>query len=83
MKININIERLILDGVSIPHPQRPMLQAAVETDLARLIEAGGLSSSLMSDGAMPGLEGGEVQLPSDSNPAQLGQRIARAVYAGL
>ncbi|QQS49041.1 MAG: hypothetical protein IPM66_10645 [Acidobacteriota bacterium] len=83
MKINISIERLILDGISIPHHQRPSLQLAVETGLARLIKAGGLSSSLMSGGAKPGLGAGEMQLPGDGDPAQLGQRLARAVYAGI
>lgn len=83
MKISISIERLILDGISIPHHQRPSLQLAVETGLARLIEVGGLSSSLMSGGAKPGLEAGEMQLPGDGDFTQLGQRLARAVYAGI
>ncbi|MGH9836396.1 MAG: hypothetical protein ACREBD_03860 [Blastocatellia bacterium] len=83
MKINISIERLILDGISIPHHQRPLLQSAVETELARLIEAGGISSNLMSGGATPGLEAGNMRLPGDGNPVQLGQRIAQAVYAGI
>ncbi|MGH9836712.1 MAG: hypothetical protein ACREBD_08815 [Blastocatellia bacterium] len=83
MKININIERLFLDGISIPHHQRPSLQSAVETELARLIEAGGLLPSLMSGGATPVLEAGDARLPSNGDPTQLGQRIARAVYAGI
>ncbi len=83
MKISISIERLILDGISIPHHQRPSLQLAVETGLARLIEAGGLSPSLMGGGAKPGLEAGEVQLTGDGDPALLGQRLAHAVYVGI
>ena len=83
MKINISIERLILDGISIPHHQRPSLQSAVEAELARLIEVGGLSPSLMSGGATPGLEAGEMRLPSDGNPARLGRQIALSVYAGI
>jgi hypothetical protein len=83
MKINISIERLILDGISIPHHQRPSLQAAVEMELARLIEAGGLSPSLMGGGVMPGLEAGDMRLSNDSNPERLGRQIARSVYAGI
>jgi hypothetical protein len=83
MKININIERLILDGISIPHHQRPLLQSAVEAELARLIVAGGLSPGLMSGGATPGLEAGGMRLPSDGDPARLGQQIARAIYTGI
>lgn len=83
MKINISIERLILDGISIPHHQRPSLQSAVEMELARLIAVGGLSPSLMSGGATAGLEAGDMRLPGDSNPARLGRQIARSVYAGI
>jgi hypothetical protein len=83
MKINISIERLILDGISIPHQQRPSLQSAVEMELARLIEVGGLSTGLMSGGAMPGLEAGDMRLPSDGDPARLGRQIAQAVYLGV
>ncbi len=83
MKINISIERLILDGISIPHHQRPSLQSAVEMELSRLIEAGGLSPGLMSGGAMAGLEAGDLRLPGDGDPARLGRQIARSVFAGI
>ena len=83
MDIKVHIERLILDGVSVPHHQRPVLQATVEGELSRLLGEGGLAAALQSGGALPSVKGHSIQLASDSNPTQLGQQIAQAVYGGL
>ena len=83
MNININIDRLILEGLPISHSQRPLVQAAVEAELARLLTADGLAPSLMAGGAMPHIPAGSIQLTSDGNPHALGQQIAQAVYRGI
>ncbi len=83
MNINVNIERLVLEGVSVPPSQRPLLQAAVEAELGRLLTAEGLSAGLRSGGVVPRVLGGTIQLSPESNPTQLGQQIAQAVYGGI
>ncbi len=83
MNINIEIERLILDGVSISPSQRPLVKAAVESELGRLLAEGGLASDLGSGAAAPRVSGGTIQLTSESNPSQLGQQIAQVVYGGI
>jgi len=83
MKISIHIERLVLDGVEIEHRDRPLLQSAVETELARLITRGGLSPDLMSGGATPRVNAGDLQMTGDNNPARLGRQIAQSVYGGI
>jgi len=83
MNINIHIERMILDGLPISHIQRPLLQAAVEAELARLLAADGLAPNLQADRALPYVPGGSMQLESDGNPKILGQQIAQAVYGGI
>ena len=83
MNINVNIERLVLEGVSVPPSQRPLLQAAVEAELVRLLTAEGLGAGLRSGGVVPRVPGGTIQLSSESNPTQLGQQIAQAVYGGI
>jgi hypothetical protein len=82
MKIQVNIERLILDGIDIPAGQRPRLQAAVETELARLLSTRGLNSALTSGGNLSSLRVQPMNY-SGNNPLQLGQQIARSVYSGL
>lgn len=83
MNINLSIERLILDGIAIPHAQRPLLQAAVEAELGRLLTENGLSAELMVGGAMPHVPAGSIHLTPDANPIQMGQQIAQAVYRGI
>ncbi len=83
MNINLHIERLVLDGISPSLGERPLLQAAVEAELTRLLTSGGLSDALQSDGALYNVKTAGIQLASDGSPAQLGEQIAGAVYGGL
>ncbi len=83
MKINVQIERLILDGINVAPHQRPLLQAAVESELARLLAADGLNQELATGVAVPSMGAATMQLPGDANPARLGQEIAQAVYWGI
>jgi hypothetical protein len=82
MNISFHIERLVLDGIDISQRERPLLQMAVESELARLLVEGGLSRSLSSGGAYPTLATAPIQL-TDQHPAHLGQQIAQAVYGGI
>lgn len=83
MNINLHIERLVLDGIQLEGGQHPLLQTAVETELTRLVNDGGLSSGLMRGGAVPQIPAGAIRLSEDSNPNNLGQQIAQAIYGGI
>jgi hypothetical protein len=83
MKIAVHIERLILDGVPVPHRQRPQVQSALEEELTRLIAANGLGIDLQTSGVLPRVSGGEIQLEGNEEPGLLGRRIAGAVYRGI
>jgi hypothetical protein len=82
MKVQVNIERLVLDGIDLPAGQRPLMQAALEAELARLLSVGSLHQTLMSSGSLPDLRVKTLNY-SGNNPAQLGQQIARSVYSGI
>src|SRR5438046_9460521 len=77
--IQLHIERLVLDGLSVGHAQGPIITAAVEAELSRLLATGGLGLSFQSGGAWPSVPVSVIQLTA-SKPAQLGQQIAQAVY---
>jgi hypothetical protein len=83
VKIRLRIERLILDGLPVSGGQGPLVRAAVESELARLIADGGLSRELRSGGAVPGLRGADIRVDQASPPAGLGKQIAGAVYGGI
>ena len=81
--IQLHIDRLILDGISLSHAQRPLLQAAVEAELGRLLAEGGMGEELRSGGAAPSVSTPAIQLSPDGNPTQWGHQIANAVYRGI
>ena len=82
MNINLHIERLILDGLTVGRGDAALVQTAVERELGRLLATGGLEMGLQSGGAWPSVPV-DVVLLTASKPAQLGQRIAHAVYSGI
>lgn len=83
MNINLHIERLILDGLQVEPRHRAELRAALETELSRLLAAGGLRSELLSGGAMRSLGAGEIQVTNNISPVHLGNQIAQAVHGGV
>jgi hypothetical protein len=83
LNINLHIERLVLDGLPLTRHDGPLVQAAVEAELSRLLTAQGLAPSLLNGGAMPAVRGDSIHLASQSSPSQMGTQIAQAVYGGL
>lgn len=83
MSVRLHIERLILDGLDLRPGDRAQLQAAVETELARLLGEGALAPGLMEGGAVPALRGGPLQMPGKGGAAGLGEGIAQAVFSGI
>ncbi len=81
--IQIYIDRLILNGISVPHAQRPLLQAAVEAELGRLLAEGGIGEEWRAGSAVPSLSTPAIQLSPEGNPYQWGHQIAHAVYRGI
>jgi hypothetical protein len=83
MKIALHIDRLVLDGLPVTALQRPKLQAAIESELARLLSLHGLSDELRGGAAVPYVRAGVIQLGHDNQPATLGRKIAGAVHEGI
>jgi hypothetical protein len=83
MKLNLHIERLVLDGVNIAPSQRHLLQAGVETELTRMLTEGGISSSLAQGTNLSRVSTDGIKLTGNNNPAQLGRHIAQSVYGGI
>jgi hypothetical protein len=78
---HIVVDRLVLDGIEVAARERPLLQTAVETELARLIGENGLN--LSTGGAVPAIPGDALQLHGNQGTTALGQQIAQAVYGGM
>ncbi len=58
MKINVHIERLILEGLPVSSWQGSQIRSAVQKELTRLLLAGGLPDELRGGIALPGIQAG-------------------------
>ena len=83
MNVRLHIERLILDGLPLSEAGAPHVQAAIETELARLIAAGGVSADFAGDRIVPSLRGGDLRMSLGGGDADLGRQIAGALYGGI
>jgi hypothetical protein len=80
MTIRIHIDRLVLEGLPLGHNEGPLVQAAVEAELARLMGGG---APPPSGGATARVTAPSISLTSNNSPADLGQQIARSVHGGI
>jgi hypothetical protein len=82
MNVQLDIERLLLEGLNLSPVQRQQLQAAFEHEMSRLIDERGLSPAILSGGAVPSIKSAPLQSVAH-DPAKLGAQIAQSVYFGL
>ncbi len=83
MNINLHIERLILDGLSIGHGQGSFVKEALESKLGRLLATSGLNPDFQTGGAVSSVKVDGIETANVSNPTALGHQIAQAVYGGI
>lgn len=83
MSIRLHIDRLVLDGLPVSSDRSPLVRAAAEAELTRLLGAGGLAGGLAGGAATPFLPAVTVRLVSPVDPGVLGRQIARSVYGRI
>ena len=82
MHLNLNIERIILEGVDLPRSQRSRLQTAVSTELSRLLTENGLPTSWQRGGSIPSIPA-TVSATKGMSPEQMGTEIAQSIYGRM
>jgi hypothetical protein len=83
VNIRVHIERLELSGIRLEERHGPVVQAAVQAELARLLAEGRMTSRLAEIGSAPRIDGRPFSVPTNIHPARLGEEIARSVHGGL
>jgi len=83
MNLNLHIDRLVLDGISVEPHQRSLLKVSLETELGRLLARNGIAPELQSGGAFNAIRMGSIDVGEKNKPSFLGQQIARSVYGGI
>lgn len=81
MSIQLTIEQLVLDGLSLSTLQGIALKLSVETELTQLLREHRLEG--MTEESVPRLNVDSIQLASGGRPHEWGRQIARNLYAGL
>jgi len=83
MRIVLDIERLVLEGLAVPAVEAGRIRNAAERELAKLLDAGPIPALLLSGGAMPSLAAPPLELAPRGSPEAIGTEIAQAVHGGL
>jgi hypothetical protein len=83
MNVNLHIERLILEGLTLQPGEHLQVRVAAESELSRLLAAQSWGQSFKEGGAVARLSGGDIQLADGTSPQQIGQQIGRAVFGGI
>lgn len=83
MKINVHVERLIMEGLPVTSLQARQVQGSLEKELARLLAVSGLSQELRGGITVPSLPAAGIQVAQDNHPARLGREVARSVHGAI
>jgi hypothetical protein len=79
--VELHIGELVLRG--LPYGQRDRVAAAVEAELKRLLEEGGLPPSLAAGGTLPQVRVDGLRLEAGAKPGAVGTQIAGSIYSSL
>lgn len=82
MSIHLHIDRLVLEGLPLSQGDGPLLQAALESELTRLL-GDGLSGELAKGAAVPRLKAQGIDVAPSDGPKAIGRKIAGSVCGGL
>lgn len=83
MKVNLHIDKLVLDGVGVEPHQRADLKAAVEAELTAALTRNGIGSGLQGGGSLRSVRAGSITVGEQNEPGRLGRQIGQAVYGGI
>lgn len=79
MDIELHIEHILLEGIPLEPSQRGVLHAAIEIELARLLQNATLSSESVQGYSVPLVRAGNLSM-TDRDPQSLGGQIAEKIY---
>jgi hypothetical protein len=80
--INLHIERLVLEGLPVGTNEGPLIRAAVEAELARLLERDGAAERFVHDRALAVVRADPI-LGTASGQDPLGAQIGRAIHGAV
>ena len=83
MKVNLRINEIIIgEGVEVSRSMRRILQAAVESELVRLLVEKGLPEKIEKGARIPSMPV-NLELNGKISPDRVGKMLAKSIYAEL
>jgi hypothetical protein len=79
--VRVRVEEMVLHG--IPHADRHRVADAVRDELARLLAERGVPAGLRAGGERAELDAGAFEVPRGARAAEVGRRVAEALYRGF
>ena len=83
MRIHVHVGTILLHGIPVPPHGAPAIGSAVEVELTRLLQVGGLAAELRQGGRISGAPKASFQLSMTSSPTTLGLEIGRSVFGTI
>jgi hypothetical protein len=81
MKVKIEIGKLVLDGTD--RKDATYVGRVVESELARMIETGGMPKGEIRDIELKSVDAGSVSIHKGQSATSLGSSLARSIYDSL
>lgn len=83
MNINLHIERLVLDGVTVDHRYQNQLKNLVESSLRQQLVSNEINTTLYINNNYATISGGSISIDSLKHRKSFGKQIGNAVYKGI
>lgn len=82
--MNIEIDRLIIEGMELTPGQQRQLKAGLETSLGKLFTEQGIPPGIESFSSMARMSVDAIKFTNpELKPVQLGEQIAHSIYQGI
>jgi hypothetical protein len=82
MRIDLHIERLVLDGLAVTAADAQRVRTAMEDEVTRLL-AEALNPAFATGGAVPRIAAPQISLGPRERPDGIGRAVARSVHRGI
>ena len=82
MKINVHIERIVIDGLPVDRHTGPVIRRAIQRELTRLLTEDS-SAHLPTSSAAEAVRTAPITIGLQAKPHTIGKSIARAIHGGM
>jgi len=82
MNVDVRIDRIVVDGITLAAHDETPFRDAVEHELSRLLKRG-VSDEIAASPAYASLRAPSIELRAAPSARELGRDVARAVYRSI